>query len=120
MYLYHGTAADNLQNFIERGPYASLRHIGRNAFCTSRSFDEAAIFALRKTPASDMAKTGIVLEFDAHRLYPEDYMDVESGNTLRDEQEVRVFTPQFLFLRYYYEYDNGTWIRALPKCESEV
>ncbi len=110
--LFHGTASYELESFIKEGALIRFRKSGyKPAFCTSVSFNEAAFFALRKTPISDLSKTGIVLEFDATRLRPDEYEFYKSPGVLRDEHEVRVYEPSILRLRGYYEYDNGTWVR---------
>ena len=120
MIVYHGTAQYNLENFIQNGARVSLRLEGEDAFCTSLSFEEAAYFALRHTPLLDMAQTGIVLEFDAHRLQDNEYKQHTSRGCLRDEKELRIFNPEFLFLRYYYTYAKGIWIRHTPQLKGEL
>lgn len=109
--LYHGTAAYNLDSFKQHGARLSPRRYGKPAFCTSHSFEEAAYFALRKTPANDWSQTGIVLEFDSSGLRQEEYILYDSKGLLRDEKEVRVTDTRYLLLAAFYEYCDGDWRR---------
>lgn len=109
--LYHGTACYELESFLSKGVEVQPRRIGKPAFCATTKFQEAAFFALRKTPAIDLSKTGIVLEFDAGRLRPGEYCEFDD-HALRHEYEIRVFDGAGLYLIAYHEYDDGTWRRV--------
>lgn len=110
--LYHGTAAYNLDSFVRGG--VKLRHrngFKRPSFCASLSLEEAGLFALRKTPANDLTKTGIVLEFEAGRMVEGvDFIHYQD-RVLRDEQEVVIFTPKKLSLVAFYVFTDLGWQR---------
>ena len=104
MRLYHGTARYNEQPILEKG--------ARSPLCTSLDFREAAFFALRKTPMSDLSKTGVVIEFSGD-LRERDFARIESRGRglLRDEQEVRVFTTEKLCVDAVWRWEKGGWSR---------
>lgn len=110
--LYHGTGIYNLDSFIREGIKLEHRNgFRRPSFCTSLSLKEAGFFALRKTPASDLSKTGVVLEFEAKEMVEgEDFIHYRD-RVLRDEQEVVVFNPKKLVLVAYYIFSHRGWER---------
>lgn len=110
--LYHGTACYELESFLSKGVEVQPRRIGKPAFCATTEFKEATFFALRKTPAVDLSKTGIVLEFDACRLRPDEYCEFDDQHAMRREYEIRVFDGSALYLIAYHEYDEGAWNRV--------
>ena len=99
MILYHGTGIDNLDCFIREGiELKQRRDFRRPSFCASLSLKEAGFFALRKTPANDLRKTGVVLEFEAEgMLEGRDFIRYSDG-ALRDEREVVIFSHEKLVL----------------------
>lgn len=109
--LYHGTACYEQESFLRNGVEVPPRTIGKSAFCASTEFEEATFFALRKTPMSDLTKTGIILEFDSARLCPDEYCEFDA-HALRHEYEIRVFDGRALYLIAYHEYDDGVWRRV--------
>lgn len=122
MKLYHGTADYSLDSFIKDGPVAYPRHYlprSKKAFCTSLNFDEAAVFAFRKTPSSDPTKIGIVIEFDGSNLKTQDYIRASDSRAIRDEKEIAVTSPRKLKIKAYHKYNTDTnhWDRLslLPK-----
>ena len=117
MLLYHGTARYNLAGFLQsiartrRRVYVKDR---RPSFATTRSFEIASLFAIRRTPIIDFPdRVGVVLEFDGENLEVGDYEEVRDYRaTLQDEHEVVVFNPQMLKLVAIWEYANGKWYRS--------
>lgn len=109
MKVYHGTAAYNLESF-QQGVELSPRHHGRDAFCVSDNFQVAALFALRKTPAIDLSKTGIVIEFNAHLLAGA-WDRYKSHGVLQEEHEIRIYDESQLEFVAYHRYNSGAWDR---------
>ena len=97
MVCYHGTANYNLESFVSKGIVPrSRRGYRRKAFCASLTFEEAALFALRNTPASDLSQTGIVLEFQGNLDEGRDYVPYRDTRALRNEREVCIFSTEKL------------------------
>lgn len=124
MKVFHGTAQYNLTVFLTGPPktqfYSHIPPNGRYAFCTSLSFEEAALFALRKTPVSDLRKIGIVLEFDLNKAKEKkDYLQVKKTHAIRDEQEIAVFNTKKLKLIAFWEFKQGKWKRDELKDKEE-
>jgi len=111
MVLFHGTAAYNEPKIL-RHPCTLKYHHGlpRKCLCTSLSFDEAALFALRKTPISDMSKVGIIIEFEAD-LADSDFTPVASHGLLRDEKEIAVFNTKKLIPKAVWRLEDDKWVR---------
>lgn len=103
MKLYHGTARYNEQPILEEGAKPPL--------CASLDFREAAFFALRKTPMSDLSKVGVVIEFSGD-LQGRDFAKIESSGLLRDEWEIRVFATEKLRADAVWQHhEDGRWTR---------
>lgn len=121
MKLYHGTGVYNLDSFIREG--IKLKHrndFKRPSFCASLSLKEAEFFALRKTPANDLKKTGVVLEFETKGMVEgesEDFIRYRD-RVLRDEQEIVIFNPKKLVLVAYHRFTSEGWKRE--ELEGEV
>lgn len=111
MKLYHGTAAYNEEIILNNGLKKSP-HKGIFCACCSLSFQEASFFALRKTPMSDLRKTGIVIEFEGN-LKMGDYVIVESHGLLRDEQEIAVLNTEQLNPIALWRFQEDGWSRYL-------
>jgi len=94
MKLFHGSAEYNEAPILHEGLRKGLHHNLLCACCSS-SFDEAQFFALRKTPASDMNRTGVIIEFDAN-LADNEYQSISSSGLLRNEKEIAVLNTKKL------------------------
>lgn len=89
-------------------------HHGLFCACCSTSLEEAGFFALRKTPASDINRTGIVIEFDAD-LAKDDYREIESRGLLRDEREIAVLNTKRLQPIAIWRFGPHGWQRDIPE-----
>ena len=116
--VYHGTASYELDSFLSSKPRIRLhRHIQRECFCTSKKLEEAAFFALRKTPANDLNKTGIVIEFECKDMvYKKDYERVKDSRAIRNEREIAVYNTDKMIVIAFWHFENG-WKRETPKLE---
>lgn len=116
MKLYHGTANYNLNSFLRKGiKLYPHHHFKKPSLCTSLSLKEAGYFALRRTPANDITKTGIVLEFEADGMIEGKNMDFiyYNDHVLRNELEVVIFNTKKLILVAYYCWTVRGWERNL-------
>ncbi len=85
------------------------------AFCTSRSQEEAARFAMRKVTRID--ESGVIVVFDGSRLKPgKDCLDVKDAGILFNEQEVAVFAVRKLKPVDLLVYDRGAWVSRKTEC----
>jgi hypothetical protein len=89
------------------------RHIpsGRRAFCTSRSAEEAARFAMRKV--TSVQDSGVIVVFDGSRLKPGVDCRAVKDSGFFDEQEVAVFAVQKLKPLDLLEYQEGKWVSTI-------
>jgi len=110
--LFHGTANYSLKSFLDNGVQKRYRsYLDKDAFCTATKFQEAAFFALRKTPINDLTQTGIVLEFQGKNMVKEiDYTSTEDKRAIRHESEIAIFNTNKIKLIAYWKYDKG-WKR---------
>lgn len=113
MKLFHGTAQYNETKIMREGLRKTLHHNLLCACCSS-SLEEAGFFALRKTPVSDISKTGIVIEFDAE-LAEDDYHEIESRGLLRDEREIAVMNVKKLQPIAIWRFGPHGWQRDIPE-----
>lgn len=119
MDVYHGTARYNVLRFtkgIQKWPQVHTpRH--KAALCTSKSFKEAAFFAMRKTPANDLDKTGVVLQFelDPTSVEGKDYVQVRDSVALRNENEIAVFNVDKLRLVSVWNIEDDEWKEYTPE-----
>ena len=94
MKIFHGTADYSLEGFLKSKPKKYKRTYvpdKRSCFSCSTDFNEAAKFALRKTPAN-LSKTGIVLEFENLDLEPyKDFIFCQDHSSFIDEKEIVIF-----------------------------
>ena len=116
--LFHGTAEYALANFLISLPQKQRRRYlqrGRSSFCCSTSLQEASFFALRRTPSSDLSKTGIVLEFLGRNMIEnKDFVFCrDESASLRDEQEASVFNVKKLQLVAIYRWGEDSWKREV-------
>lgn len=113
--VFHGTAANYVPSFLKSSPKVALqRHTRRAAFCTSLSFNEAARFAIRHTPANDFKSPGVVLEFDARQVSPHQFQAVKDTNTMWNEQEIAFFSTDRLRLVAVWKLLPAGWTRQQP------
>ncbi len=113
MKLYHGTAAYNEGAILKDGLQTQF-HKGVLCSCCSLSLEEAGFFALRKTPMSDLSKTGIVIEFEGS-LNTRDYLAVESRGLLRNEQEIAVLDTARLIPVAIWRFGERGWKKCPTK-----
>lgn len=74
-------------------------------------------FALRKTPANDLNKTGIVIEFEClNMVYKEDYERVKDLRAIRNEREVAIYNTDKMTVTAFWHFENG-WKREILKPE---
>lgn len=111
MTLYHGTADYNLYSFssgeIIKYPRVYIKGF-KSAFCASLKFDEAKYFALRKTPMSDLSRTGIVIEFNGDGLVEnKDFVFSVDSRAMRDEGEASILNTKKLKLVAYWKLNHG-------------
>lgn len=119
MIVFHGTGRYNLESFLEASPKTYSRDYlrGREAFSTSRDFEVAALFALRRSPPSvlrgDEREMGIVLEYelDGSSREGKDWVPAVCPGVLQDEQEIAVLNPKVLKLLAVWYLEQGEWAR---------
>lgn len=111
--VFHGTACNYIDLFRKEGPRVSgQRHLPKWAFCTSTDFKEAERFAIRHTPANDLNKPGIVIEFDASLCSPKQYKHVKDVATMYDEKEVAFFKTSGLRIVAVWWLRSDGWVRV--------
>lgn len=118
MIVFHGTGQDRLTGLLESGPRISPRLYlkGKRAFSTTKDFEIATLFALRRSPQEalkDERFVGVVLEYEVARTSKsgKDWTPAKDSGILQDEAEIAVFKPSVLTLQAVWRLLDGKWNR---------
>ena len=114
MKIYHGTAEYSLKGFLNSEPKKYIRSylpLREACFSCSTAFEEAAKFALRRTPANDLSKTGIVLEFLVFdNINRKEFLYCQDPKSFIDEKEIVIFNVKKIKLVAVHQFKKDTQI----------
>lgn len=127
MIVFHGTSnhsGDQLQvsepEVRERSYFRGLK-----AFCCSKSFESASLFAMRRSPPSimrgDFSQAGVVMEYVLRQTIDgQTYFNVRDPCSMHTEREILIPDPSKLHLQAVHKLDpSGEWQRyALEKSDA--